>query len=61
METVSVTAQTRAQIERAQRAAEEARKRVQASRGGALRLPPAEEGETRPGRADGFLQYFSGD
>ncbi len=52
---------TRLQVERAQRAAEEARRRVKASRGGALRLPPGEEDEAKSESTGAFLQYFSGD
>ncbi len=57
-----LAARTRLQIERAQRAAQEARERVRASRGGALRLSPAEERQAKdePARAE-FPQYFSGD
>ncbi len=42
MDQASITEQTRLQVERAQRAAEEARKRCQAAKGGSLRL--GEEG-----------------
>ncbi len=57
-----LAARTRRQIERAQRAAEEARQRVRASRGGALRLSPEDErqGTAEPTRSE-FPQYFSGD
>lgn len=43
---VSVTEQTRLQVERAQRAAEEARERIRAAKGGSLRL--GEQGEHSP-------------
>ncbi len=57
-----LAARTRMQIERAQRAAEEARERVRAARGGALRLSPEEERQAKAEQTrGGFLQYFSGD
>ena len=53
---------TRLQIERAQRAAQEARERVRASRGGALRLPPVDERQaTDEAARSEFPQYYSGD
>jgi len=57
-----LAARTRQQIERAQRAAEEARGRVRAARGGALRLSPEEERKAAAdlARAE-FPQYFTGD
>ncbi len=57
-----LAARTRLQIERAQRAAEEARGRVRAAKGGALRLPLADERQAaeEPARAE-FPQYFTGD
>ncbi len=40
MASVSVTEQTRLQVERAQRAAQEARERCRVAKGGSLRLGP---------------------
>ena len=57
-----LAARTRQQIERAQRAAQEARERVRASRGGALRLSPGDERQETPEPArDDFPRYFTGD
>ena len=56
-----LAARTQRQIERAQRAAEEARGRGKATRGGALRLPPGEEGEAAAKPANDFPRYYSGD
>ena len=56
-----LAARTQRQIERAQRAAEEARLRGKATRGGALRLPPVDEGEATPKPANDFPRYYSGD
>ena len=56
-----LAARTRRQIERAQRAAEEARGRGRATRGGALRLPPDDQGEAAPKPPNEFPRYYSGD
>ena len=50
MASVSVTEQTRLQVERAQRVAEEARGRIRAARGGSLRL--GEDSEHPPPELD---------
>ena len=50
MQPVSITEQTRAQVERAERAAEEARNRNRAARPAGLKL--VEEGEPRPPELD---------
>ena len=58
----TLAAQTRLQIERAQRAAQEARQRVRASGGGALRLPSDDERQRTPEPDRGaFPRYFTGD
>jgi hypothetical protein len=62
MDSVSVTKQTRLQVERAQRAAEEARQRVQAGKSWSPYKDPEGEPEEAPKQRRGeFLQYFSGD
>ena len=48
MTDVSVTEQTRRQVERAQRACEEARERIRVGRGGGLGLTPENESDERP-------------
>ena len=62
MDTVSVKAQTREQIERAKRAAEEARERIRAGKSWSpCRVSDGEQQATDDrGRGD-FVQYFSGD
>ena len=62
MDSVSVKAQTREQIERAKRAAEEARERIRAGKSWSPCRGSEEEQDAAAdhGRSD-FLQYFSGD
>ena len=62
MDSVSVTEQTRLQIERAQRAAQEARERIQAARGGRLGSP-ADHGSASAtaGWDDNRAMDFGGD
>lgn len=56
-----LAAHTQRQIERAQRAAEEARGRGKATRGGALRLPVDDDREAGAKPANDFPRYYSGD
>ena len=51
MASVSVTEQTRLQVERAQRSAEEARERCRVAKGGSLRLLP-EGHQSEPAEVD---------
>jgi hypothetical protein len=62
MDSGSVKAQTRLQVERAQRVAEEARERVKAGKSWSPYRDPEDERQAEPDRTRaGFLQYFSGD